>query len=201
METVYQLKPNVTYTQGIRPVQKLFLIIMLVSVLFACANVNSQQDDNHTFDLEEFDLEEFYTEFKNARAAWERMQINHYRFIAVHNTSASPAMPISITVYPNRRTVWKYVNPVHYEYDLGWRERIHPFIYIEGTTITELYASLENYILRANSHDVYSRSTAKYHSEYHYPEEFFWIRGRPGSTSGAGGNGMMFEITNFEVLP
>ena len=156
--------------------KKIWLIML--AFLVSCANWDTKQPD-YTFD---------YTRFHNEKAAWESLQMDHYRFTG---EISSPAYPdegrASITVAPNKEPEIT----IHQKMDDN--SKGGPFApFILGHTITEIYASIETQLTYITPSYV---ARIQYNEKCHFPEQFMM-----GPPTANGGGGFIFLITAFEDL-
>ena len=159
---------------------KKFCIIMLfVAGLLSCSDENQQTN--------EFD----YEKFLNEKAAWESLNIDHYRFIGeIVSPSAAPRGRITVTVFPDK------------EPEVVIKDQIvsepYPFYHTRGKTISGIYEWYERYINWENF-EVFDISI-RYNSQYHYPEQIVKYLKRPETGGEAAGDGSKFYIYEFEDL-
>ena len=174
------------------------LLILLTVICFSsCA---SPELDTIGYGYAEY--VEFVNTFQKQKAAWESLNMDHYRFTAVRHTSSRPWTPMIITVYPDKEPDWTYYD--HRDAHLPLPEK-DP-LGMPGSTITELLSYIEWLITATQSSSVwekgvdYYRTRAVYDDLYHFPREIGYVilpvvPDNPPKPNG--GNGWGFEIMEF----
>jgi len=137
--------------------------------------------------VNEFD----YAKFLEEKAAWESLNIDHYRFIGESfSTAYPPERRFTITVFPKKKPeVVIKGEVVSYP---------RPFNFVEGTTITEIYEWHEGFLRDLDLEWFGVR--ARYNAQYHYPEEITTFGKPPLNSSGSSGAHSFFKIYEFEDL-
>jgi hypothetical protein len=159
---------------------KIIAVIMLAALFFAC-DTNGQPpiDGGNITTMPTHNLGTFMTEIQAARAAWEALHIDSYRFTARIDMPGRSFPPMTVTVFPDREPEWMPADPVATaQYDSGWQLRGTAFyaympgtiVSIEGTTICGLYASFEEMVdsMQKWFNDTFTYS-ATYDGTYFYP--------------------------------
>jgi hypothetical protein len=165
-------------------------VIILAAWLFSC---NHGSTDGST----DFDPVAFYAEFQRRRAAWEELNIDHYQFIGHAISNAYRDGPATVTVFPDRKPEIVVHNPGNIILFPGDDPFIpfpdDPFMPFRGSTISELFASLDTSI-----NDLLEFGLIfciDYNERYHFPERMrAWVP-PPGEPGGVG-----LDITAFEDL-
>jgi hypothetical protein len=168
---------------------KTFWLVMIAAAgLFSCGSGDTQQDDD--FD---FDFDTFYAEFQNEKAAWEGLNIDHYRFAGETLSHAfSQWNNIAITVFPDKEPEVMLIHGLNEEPC----NYIYPFNPFQGKTITEIYACIDGWLHYWEPPKCYKVS---YNKEYHYPESVYIGTKLPPNTS-VGGGETGLDIYSFQDL-
>jgi len=165
---------------------KKIFICMLAVGLFSCDHGSSSNSND-------FDPVTFYAEFQRRKAAWEALNIDHYRFTADAGSGAFGFGITTVTVFPDREPDVDFIWPPGMCNDrLPFPN--NPFMPFRGITITELFVSLDNFVSELLPLGVIF--TIEYNEQYHFPEKVLtWPS--PGQTDGIGSR---LDITAFEDL-
>ena len=142
VQEIIRHKRDLSYQRSEGNKMKKLVICMLVAGLFSCSCSDDSPQKNEG---SQKNIRFAYTEFQNERAAWERQNIDCYRYRGEYTSNRNDKeflsnnyrlqYPLTVIVFPDKE-------PDFLGKKRGWT---HPFIMPEATTITEIYAYYEDY--------------------------------------------------------
>ena len=151
----------------------LLLLTIVILVLISCSNMDVPLEDDI------FNYTEFMIRFQYQRELWESNNIDHYQFYCQMNEPGNPGSHLLVDVFPDKEPEWMFLNPDDAKWDAekGFlRDKENLFPPLKGSTISELYSSLESFITQ---HHVYLERPdnngttlwvdANYNDDYSYP--------------------------------
>jgi len=168
-------------------------IIMVFTVLLYCCSQSPQPQEDVGFDFNKF-----YRKFQAEKAAWESLQLDHYKYTLGAQEGSDPSEDwpqLTITVFPDRDPEITAID--------GWPATPESIAELPDEisrvpTITDVYSSLEvdiNSYFMLHESPLFKGYYVVYNKTYHYPE-YFGIQ----YTEEVVGGGRPTKITDFENL-
>ena len=160
------------------------IITLLAALLIACAD---EQNSG-------FNFKEFWAEFYAQKAAWESLNIDHYRFtlISPPNTS-NPLLstpPLTMTIFPDREPEITLIDRLP-----ATPELIEEFGITRVPTIEASFANIEARVKDNSNSPHFAGYDVIYNKNYHFPE-YSGVRWKQGTNGALGAS----RIRDFEDL-